>query len=66
MQANWKEQRWIDLLTRDNPEAIAYRKPRKDKDKEQKNYYRHLKPKLRAMFVEYPDQLYMEEYRELT
>jgi hypothetical protein len=33
MQANWKEERWIDLLTRDNPEAIAYRKPRKDKDK---------------------------------
>jgi hypothetical protein len=62
MPANWKERRWLELLTRENPEGIAYRKPRKDKDKD-KNYYKHLKPKLRCLFIEFPDKQYVEEYK---
>ena len=31
IQANWKERRWIELWTRENPDSIGYRKPRKEK-----------------------------------
>ena len=60
--ANWKEKRWIELFTRENPDGITYKKPRKD---DHKIYFKHLKPKLRALFIPYPDPLYQEYYNNL-
>lgn len=63
MKPDWKEKRWIELLTRENPEGIAYRKFRKEKDNRDKSYMRHCRAKLRAKFIEYPDKEFQDEYR---
>jgi hypothetical protein len=62
IESNWKERRWIELWTRENPDSIGYRKPRKDKDKG--NSFRHLKMKMRSLFVLYPDKKYLQCYQD--
>ena len=63
LEKNWKERRWIELCVRDNPDSIGYRKPRKDKDKD-KTYFKHLKMRLRSLFIEYPDKDYIRYFNE--
>ena len=62
---NWKERRWVELHIRESPDSIAYRKPRKDKDKD-RNYFKHLKMRLRSLFIPFPDQRYNNYYNELA
>lgn len=62
MEPNWKERRWIELWTRENPDSIGYRKPRKEKDKG--NNFRHLKMKMRSLFMLYPDKKYIQCYQQ--
>jgi hypothetical protein len=62
---NWKERRWVELHIRESPDSIAYRKPRKDKDKD-RNYFKHLKMRLRSLFIPYPDKRYINYYNELV
>lgn len=62
IEPNWKERKWIELWTRENPDSIGYRKPRKEKDKG--HSFRHLKMKMRSLFILYPDKKYIQCYND--
>lgn len=61
VETNWKERRWIQIYT-SNSEHAGGRKP---PPKERKNKMRkELNDKFLSLFILYPDERYLECYKE--